>query len=269
MILAYDEIDSTNAEARRRAEAGEGGPLWITALTQTAGRGRRGRSWESPTGNLAATYLFTTDKSAAEAAQVSFVAALAVAELADACVGAERVALKWPNDPLVMGLKASGILVESGKFTAHPGERRDPDQSTPSPPTSVPAFAGVSGEEALWLAVGIGVNLAHSPKAAERPATSFAEHMQAPPPKPREALDLLAAAFDRWLARWRAEGFAPVAAAWTARAHGLGQPCVARLPGEEVRGTAEGLDPDGALRLRLDDGRIRRITAGDVFFGGS
>ncbi|MCC7267064.1 MAG: biotin--[acetyl-CoA-carboxylase] ligase [Caulobacteraceae bacterium] len=240
-ILAFDEIDSTNAEARRRAEAGEGGPLWITALTQTAGRGRRGRDWESPIGNLAATYLCTTDKSAADAAQVSFVAALAVAELADACVGAERVALKWPNDPLVMGLKASGILVESGAFAAG----------------------------GLWLAVGIGVNLAHSPVAAERPATSFAEHMQAAPPKPREALDLLAAAFDRWLTRWQAEGFAPIAAAWTARAHGLGEPCVARLPGEEVHGVAEGLDPDGALRLRLDDGQIRRITAGDVFFGAA
>ena len=240
-ILAYDEIDSTNAEARRRAEAGEGGPLWITALTQTAGRGRRGRNWESPTGNLAATYLCTTDKTAAEAAQVSFVAALAVAELADACVGASRVALKWPNDPLVMGLKASGILVESGAFAAG----------------------------GLWLAVGIGVNLVHSPKVAERPATSFAEHMQNSPPEPREALNLLAAAFDRWLVRWQAEGFAPIAAAWTARAHGLGEPCVARLPGEEVHGVAEGLDPDGALRLRLDDGQIRRITAGDVFFGGA
>ena len=240
-ILAYDEIDSTNAEARRRAEAGEGGPLWITALTQTAGRGRRGRNWESPTGNLAATYLCTTDKTAAEAAQVSFVAALAVAELADACVGASRVALKWPNDPLVIGLKASGILVESGAFAAG----------------------------GLWLAVGIGVNLVHSPKVAERPATSFAEHMQNSPPEPREALNLLAAAFDRWLVRWQAEGFAPIAAAWTARAHGLGEPCVARLPGEEVHGVAEGLDPDGALRLRLDDGQIRRITAGDVFFGGA
>jgi BirA family biotin operon repressor/biotin-[acetyl-CoA-carboxylase] ligase len=240
-ILAYDEIDSTNAEARRRAEAGEGGPLWVTALTQTAGRGRRGRSWESPTGNLAATYLFITDKPAAEAAQVSFVAALAVAELADACVGAERVALKWPNDPLVMGLKASGILVESGAFA--PG--------------------------GLWLAVGIGVNLAHSPKVADRPATNFADHMNRAPPKPREALDLLAAAFDRGLARWQAEGFAPIAAAWTARAHGLGEPCVAHLPGEEVHGVAEGLDPDGALRLRLDGGAIRRITAGDVFFGAA
>jgi BirA family biotin operon repressor/biotin-[acetyl-CoA-carboxylase] ligase len=240
-LLRFDEIDSTNAEARRRAEAGETGPVWLTAAVQTAGRGRRGRSWESPTGNLAATYLFTTDKPAAEAAQVSFVAALAVADLADTCVGPERVSLKWPNDPLVMGLKASGILVESGAF----------------------ATGG------LWLAVGIGVNLAHSPVAADRPATAFAEHMQTAPPKPRAALDLLAAAFDRWLARWRAEGFAPIAAAWSARAHGLGEPCVARLPGEEVHGVAEGLDSDGALRLRLDDGAIRRITAGDVFFGAA
>ena len=86
-IEAYDEIDSTNAEARRRAEAGEAGPVWITALRQTAGRGRRGRAWDSPTGNLAATLLYVTDMPAADAAQVSFVAALAVADLAEACLG--------------------------------------------------------------------------------------------------------------------------------------------------------------------------------------
>jgi len=246
-ILAFEEIDSTNAEARRRAEAGEGGPLWITARRQSAGRGRRGRAWETGEGNLATTYLFTTDKPAGEAAQVSFLAALAVAELIDTLLGPGKVSLKWPNDPLVMGLKAAGILVESGVCQA----------------------VDAGGAARLWLAVGIGVNLAHPPLAADRPATALAEHMSLAPPEPREALTLLAAALDRWLAVWRAEGFAPVAAAWTARAHGLGEPCEARLPGETVRGVAEGLDADGALRLRLQDGAIRRITAGDVFFGAA
>ena len=238
-IEALEEVDSTYAEARRRAEAGARGPLWITAERQTAGRGRRGRAWETGEGNLAATLLFTTTKPPAEAAQVSFVAALAVADLASAYVPASLVSLKWPNDPLIAGKKASGILVESG----------------PSP------------NGGLWIAVGIGVNLAGAPVAADRPATTFAAHMMAPPPKPLEALTQLAEAFERWRALWDSAGFPAIADAWTARAHGLGQPCTARLGSETVEGVAEGLDPDGSLRLRLADGGIRRITAGDVFFG--
>jgi BirA family biotin operon repressor/biotin-[acetyl-CoA-carboxylase] ligase len=237
-IEALEEIDSTNAEARRRAEAGARGPLWITAQRQTAGRGRRGRNWETGVGNLAATYLAHTAKPAAEAAQVSFVAALAVADLAAAYVPPGLVTLKWPNDPLIAGRKTAGILVESGP---HP-------------------------DRGLWLAIGCGVNLATPPENPERPATSFAEHMRAPPPKPLEALEVLAAAFERWRDVWERLGFPPIAEAWTSRAHGLGEACTARLPAETLTGVAEGLDPDGALRLRTHAG-LRRITAGDVFFG--
>jgi BirA family biotin operon repressor/biotin-[acetyl-CoA-carboxylase] ligase len=237
-ILAFDDIDSTNAEARRLAEAGETGPLWITALRQHAGRGRRGRSWETGEGNLAATYLFTTVLPPGQAAQVSFVAALAVADLADAYVGPAAVTLKWPNDPLIGGRKAAGILVESGAL----------------------------GGGVLWLAVGCGVNLARVPADSDRPVTAFSDHRGGPPPPPAEALEVLAAAFERWRTVWEREGFPPIAAAWTRRAHGLGGPCTAHLTEETVRGVAEGLDPDGALRLRLEDGTIRRITAGDVFF---
>ena len=237
-IEALDEIDSTNAEARRRAEAGDRGPLWITASRQTAGRGRRGRAWETGAGNLAATLLMVTDKPPAEAAQISFVAALAAADLASDYVPASLVTLKWPNDPLIAGRKTAGVLVESGP---HP--------------------AG-----GLWLAIGIGVNLATPPVAPERPATAFAEHMRGPPPSPIEALGQLAEHFERWRSLWARLGFAPIAEAWTARAHGLGQPCVARLSDETVAGIAEGLDADGALRLRTAGGAVRRITAGDVFF---
>lgn len=240
-IEALEEVDSTNAEARRRAEAGEAGPLWITAMRQTAGRGRRGRAWETGAGNLAATYLLATRKPPAEAAQVSFVAALAVADLAAAFVPAALVSLKWPNDPLIAGRKTAGILVESG-----------PDR--------------LGG---LWVAVGIGVNLATPPEASERPATTFAEHMRGPPPQPLEALAILAEAFERWRGVWQLAGFPAIADAWTARAHGLGQACTARLSSETVEGIAEGLDADGALRLRTADGQVRRITAGDVFFGGA
>lgn len=238
-IEAYDELDSTNAEARRRAEAGEAGPVWITAAVQTAGRGRRGRAWSTQRGNLAATLLMVTDRPAAEAAQLSFVAALAACDLADACLGAGAARLKWPNDVLVHGRKAVGILVESG----------------------------TRSDGRLWLAVGIGVNLKHAPQDVERPATAFADHMAGPPPQPGAALDVLAPAFERWRAAWATQGFAAIAAGWTERAAGLGERCVARLPTRTVEGVAEGLDADGALRLRLDGGGLERITAGDVFFG--
>lgn len=150
-LVILDEIDSTNAEARRLAEAGEAGPRWIVARRQTAGRGRRGRKWETEQGNLAATLLITTPKSAAEAAQATFVAALAVADLLDVFVSPALVSIKWPNDVLLDGVKVSGILVESG--------------------------AHANGD--LWLAVGIGVNLAHAPDDTERGATSIAERLRA------------------------------------------------------------------------------------------
>lgn len=239
-VEAYDSLDSTNAEARRRAETGEVGPVWITAALQTAGRGRRGRAWSTQKGNLAATLLTVTDRPAAEAAQLSFVAALAACDLADACLGPGAARLKWPNDVLVHGRKAVGILVESGART----------------------------DGRLWLAVGIGVNLAHAPHDVERPATAFADYMQGRPPEPLAALEVLATAFERWRGAWATRGFAAIAEAWTERAIGLGERCEARLPNRTLSGVAEGMDADGALRLRLDDGGLERITAGDVFFGG-
>ena len=93
--------------------------------------------------------------------------------------------------------------------------------------------------------------------------------MTGPPPEPQIALEVLAAAFERWRQAWATQGFAPIAAGWSERATGIGQRCEARLPNRTVGGIAEGLDPDGALRLRLDDGALERITAGDVFFGGA
>lgn len=240
-VEVFPELDSTNAEARRRAEAGQLGPVWIVALDQTAGRGRRGRAWSTGSGNLAATLLTVVDMPAAEAAQVSFVAALAVHDLAELCLGPGAASLKWPNDLYLSGRKAAGILVESGAREAG----------------------------GLWLAVGVGINLRLAPEGVERPAIAFADLMTREPPQPEEAVVHLADAFEKWRKLWMNQGFAPLAEAWSERAYGLGRPCEARLPAETVAGTAEGLDPDGALRLRLDDGSLRRITAGDVFFGGA
>lgn len=241
-ILLLDETDSTNADARRRAEAGEAGPLWIVARRQTAGRGRRGREWASKGGNLFATLLQVTRKPPAEAAQVTFVAALAIADLLDAYAPPSLVTIKWPNDVMLAGQKASGVLVESG---AHEGG-------------------------GLWLAVGIGVNLAHAPEGTERPATALAHHLRGDvltTPAVEAASAVLAEAFGVWMDRWETLGFQPILDAWQARTPGLDGPAVARLGRETVEGHAEGVAPDGALRLRLADGSLRLISAGDVFFG--
>lgn len=243
-ILAFDELDSTNAEAKRRAGDGETGPLWITARRQTAGRGRRGRNWSTEPGNLAATLLMTTDKPAAEAAQTSFVAALALAELIETWVPAALVSIKWPNDVLIDGKKASGILIESGAL----------------------------GDGRLWLAIGCGLNLSHAPRDVERPSTRVSDHLRGDvenTPTPDEAMAILAPRMDLWLTAWQQAGFKPVAEAWSQRARGLGETCTARLGHETLEGVAEGLEADGALRLRLNDGQVRRITAGDVFFAAA
>ena len=237
-VLILETVDSTNAEARRQAEAGEAGPLWIAARRQSEGRGRRGRRWESDSGNLAATLLMQTARTPAEAAQVTFVATLAVAEMLDSYVGRERVSIKWPNDVMLDGVKVAGILVESGAHAAR----------------------------GLWLAVGIGVNLAHAPKGTERPATAIGSAgIEAPTFE--AALGRLVDSFSNWQARWDQMGFQPVLHAWIDRTGGLDGPCVARLGSETLEGTADGVEADGALRLRLADGTLRRISAGDVFFG--
>ena len=241
-ILLLDQTDSTNAEARRRADAGETGPLWIVARRQSEGRGRRGRRWESQEGNLFSTLLQLTRKSAAEAAQVTFVAALAIADLLDAYAPPSLVTIKWPNDVMLAGQKTSGVLIESG--------------------------AHETG--GLWLAVGIGVNLAHAPEGTERPATALAHHLRGDvtaPPAVEAASARLAEAFDVWMTRWETLGFQPILDAWRARTPGLDGPAVARLGRETVEGRAEGVAPDGALKLRLADGSLRLISACDVFFG--
>jgi BirA family biotin operon repressor/biotin-[acetyl-CoA-carboxylase] ligase len=230
-LLRLDEIDSTNCEARRRAEAGAAGPLWITAARQTAGRGRRGRVWQGATGNLAATLLLRPEAPPAAVAQLSFAAALAVADLAARFAPDAAITVKWPNDVLADGSKLAGILLEAGTG---------------------------------WLAIGIGINLAGHPADTEFPATSLAA-LGIVPPAPEAALTVLAARFAHWLAAWRAEGFAPLRAAWLARAGGLGAPIRARLPHEERHGAFEGIDATGALLLREASG-VRAITAGEVFF---
>jgi len=233
-LIACETVGSTNAEALALARAGDKGPLWITAREQTAGRGRRGRTWTSEPGNLYATLLLTDPAPPERAAQLSFVAALAVHDAVAArapALGAQ-IAFKWPNDVLLGRAKLAGILIEA------------------------------EGTRPLLVAVGIGVNCRHHPPATEAAATDLAAAGAAVTP---EALfeALSRAMLDR-LREWEV-GFAGIRAAWLARAHGLGGELRARLGARELDGRFETLDASGRLILRLADGSAETIAAGEVY----
>lgn len=239
--IEFPDIDSTNEEARRRADAGEPGPLWIRADLQTAGRGRRGRGWVSPTGNLMCTLLVRPACTAQTGALLSFVTAVTVAEFLEALVPEGLVSVKWPNDILIGGAKSCGILLES---------------------------AAGGGGALDWMAIGIGINLKHFPPDMPYKVTSVAAAAGGSPvPDPREAFTRLAAGFDRWYRAFDGGlGFEVIRKAWLARAVGLGQTIAVTLASGSCEGRFDGLDPSGALRLTLGDGQTRAITAGEVFF---
>jgi BirA family biotin operon repressor/biotin-[acetyl-CoA-carboxylase] ligase len=230
-LARYETLDSTNAEAARLAQGGEHGPLWILALSQTAGRGRRGRLWQSLSGNLFATLLIRPDRPEREWPTLSFVTALAVADMAQGFAPAAVVTLKWPNDVLLDGRKLAGILLER----TGPG-----------------------------LAIGVGANLAHCPPDTEFPATALAAAGVAPP-SADTALTALAASFAKWYERWTDGGFSGLKADWLARAAGLHAPIRARLADGDEMGLFEGIDDQGALLLRQGES-VRAVTAGEVFF---
>ena len=237
--IVLKTAESTNDEARARAEAGERGPLWVLALEQTKGRGRRGRDWVAKPGNLFATLLLEPGCPAGDTAQLSFVAALAVRDMLARYVAAERVRLKWPNDVEIDGLKAAGLLLEAA-----------------------PARGVVP-----WVVIGIGINLAEAPGGEGISATALADATGTPPPAPETALEALALTFEHWLSRWRAEGFAPVRAAWMKGARGLGEPVTVRLMDRTLEGRFEGIDETGALLISPPGGgEPETIAAGDVYF---
>ena len=237
MIRIVPETGSTNADLLALLAAGERLPEgdWLVADRQTGGRGRQGRSWLDGPGNFMVSTVVHVSPQDPPPASLSFVAALAVYEAVLARLGNPReLQLKWPNDVLLGGGKFCGLLLEG---------------------------AGAS------VVVGIGVNLASAPRA-ERDARALSELGPAPD---RDAFAAeLAVHFDSELGRWRQYGLEPILNRWLAAAHAVGSTLTVHEPnGERVSGTFDGLEPDGALRLRLADGSARVIHAGDVMLGGA
>lgn len=232
----FDVIDSTNEEATRRVRSGDLTSRWFEAGVQTAGRGRRGRAWLSQPGNVFITYLGVTERPAADVALLGFAAAVATADVIDSFAGRPLTTLKWPNDVLLGGAKACGILLESGAL--EPGR--------------------------VWFALGIGVNVVSAPEGVDYPIASLAGHgVVASAEAVRAAMRVAITAAAQSLAM---EGFAPIRARWLARAHGLGGPARAQIGPETIIGHAIDLGLDGALTIETPDGRMRSISAGEVYF---
>ena len=239
-LLRMEAVNSTNAEARRRAKVGEPGPLWIWSARQSQGRGRGGREWISRPGNLFASLLIGVNVAPRVAGQLALLAGIVaydtIAKLI-AYEGRSELLLKWPNDILLAGEKLAGVLLEN---------------------------VGSTIENRSIVVIGTGINLASHPEDLPQPAISLGAYDIMV--TPAEALEVLAATTHEWLARW-GEGscFPTVRRAWLDRAGPAGRPLRVKVHGEETEGVYGGLDADGALRLMTPDGEYR-IAAGDVFF---
>jgi len=233
----YDLVGSTNDLARERAEAGALAGLVIRADRQDAARGRRGRSWSAPPGNLYCSMVLRPQQPTAVIATLSFVTVTALGDVLAELLPQRAVRHKWPNDLLVEGCKISGILLES---------------------------AGATSTERPALVIGLGVNIISHPDQTLYPVTDIV----AQGGTAISATDLL----DRFLARfahhydaWEQGGFPAILPAWRARAIGIGSEIVVRLDTETLTGKFTDIDADGTLLLEQSGSGTRRIAAGDIF----
>lgn len=236
-LVALPEIDSTNEEIRRRENETPGEGLVVSAVVQVAGRGRRGREWSSPAGNLYYSVRLAQAERLGDSAQMSFVAALALCDALAEVAPHLAPRLKWPNDVLIAGGKVSGILLE----------------------TSGP-----------WLILGMGINIVSAPviSGGGYPATSL--RAEGADLSSGDVLPVILRHLKSCVDLWRGQGFTVIRRLWLDRAQGIGAAITARLQsGDEISGTFRDIDSDGALLVDVEGHGIRRIMAGDVFFPAS
>ena len=234
-LLHLDEVDSTNAEALRRAAQGERGPLWIWADSQLKGRGRQGRHWESRTGNLYASLLVELPVSASASAGLSLAAPVAArATLRRLLPPVVPVELKWPNDVLLPDGKVAGILLES-----------------------------IAGKASTVVVIGCGINVRDAPAGTRYGATALAHH--GVDATARQVLEELARQMDDVLRLWNnGQDFETIRRLWLDAGKDVGARISIKAGGETLEGIFEGLGADGALLLRLDSGALEVVRAGDV-----
>lgn len=254
-LFSYDTVGSTSDEALAAARGGDSGGVWFAALQQTAGRGRRGRPWATPSGNLAASVFVVTNAVPSRAATLGFVAGLALHEAlsrtapdlavhmaVDGASGPRmRFALKWPNDLIADdGAKVAGILLQS-----------------------VALEGGRTG-----IVAGIGVNVVAAPEGLPIPAAAL-NQLGAKV----AAETVFAELAEAWVGLERAwnhgNGLDAIRALWLERASGVGGPVAVKTDAGVTRGVFETIDDEGCLVIRARDGSAQKVTAGEVHFGAA
>ena len=238
-LQAFLSIDSTNKEAIRQIEAGEGSDgLWVLSNAQTGGRGRRGRKWVSKPGNIYCSLIYETSKDTYTSSQLSFVTSLAVRDTISLFADdGYAVKCKWPNDVLVNGQKISGILLE-----------------TYTEPMSGSNF----------VIIGIGINIENHPDIAAYPVTHLNKHSREHVSS-IDAFTILADKMPYWIAVWQKEGFEAIRRNWLENCKGFGEQLTVKLPDKEIVGRFIDLNGDGALKLDMG-GETKLIHSGEVFF---
>lgn len=239
--LALDDVGSTNVVALDAARAGDPGSLWVTAARQSAGRGRRGRAWVSEVGNLYASLLLIDPARADDLLNLPLVIALGVRNGLASLTSGDRpdVSIKWPNDILIDGAKAVGILLESERLA----------------------------DGRMACVVGCGVNIEHCPEGTPYPVTNL--RLAGIGAGVEAAFDAVANGVEEAISLWdQGRNFADVRKDWLRHAAGVGGLCTVNLTDGPLSGRFAGLEPDGRLILEGDDGRRRSISAGDLFLLG-
>lgn len=241
-LVAFDTVESTNDEAARLAAEGADDGTLVWAKEQTKGRGRMGRRFVSQRGNLFASLVLRPDCGVSQAAELSFVAALAVGDaIGSVAPPLFEVRYKWPNDVLLNDRKVAGILLES-RLT--PGGALD------------------------WLILGVGINIVGHPEETSYPATNLRFEGANAEVTDIAVLQAFCRHFLSWTNRWLEDGFAPVRRGWRSHAKGIGEAVAVTLGAEKVKGVFRDVDEHGSLIVETEGGGRRAITAGDVHFGG-
>lgn len=236
-LEVFESLSSTSDTCIEKAKSGEPAGLAILAETQTAGRGSRGRQWQSPPGNLNLSILLRPNRPAAEASIYPLLTGIVAADALASFLPAETAPqLKWPNDVLLNGAKLAGILID----------------------------AAPQGQLLDWLVIGIGINLMHAPEIPGKPATTLKAHgAQA---SPRDAANRLLQELDFWLDAFATSGPAAIIDAWQLRAHPIGTPLTVQTAERSTAGSYAGLSPKGELLLHVEN-RIERFQTGEILLG--
>jgi len=233
-IIEYQEIDSTNSEAKRIASSNTPVSSILWAHKQSAGRGRYGRVWDSSVGNLYMSILMPLECSVSCASELSFVMGLATYDVVNSLINQpNHLSLKWPNDIFIDDNKIGGILLES-----------------------------ITHKNQTWIIIGLGLNLQSSPHDIKHTSSLKEYGINI---LPKDILALIIDSFKKHHAIWRANSFTHIRKSWLEKAYRLGQEITLGYDTHRVSGVFESIDQSGAIKLRLKSGEVKTMYTGEIF----